>query len=89
MFCLTLTGCNLICTQPRRISATSVASRVAQERGEKIGTSVGYKIRLESVHSSSTKILFVTTGVLLRRLAEDPLLAGVRFFTFISSRTGN
>ena len=72
--------CSLICTQPRRISATSVASRVAQERGEKLGakgSSVGYKIRLESVASESTRILFVTTGVLLRRLAEDPLLAGV------------
>ena len=68
---------NLICTQPRRISATSVASRVAQERGEAIGKTVGYKIRLEAVTSSSTRILFVTTGVLLRRLAEDPLLAGV------------
>ena len=68
---------NLICTQPRRISATSVASRVAQERGEALGKSVGYKIRLEAVTSSSTRILFVTTGVLLRRLAEDPLLAGV------------
>ena len=68
---------NLICTQPRRISATSVASRVARERGEAIGKTVGYKIRLEAVTSSSTRILFVTTGVLLRRLAEDPLLAGV------------
>uniref|UniRef100_A0A7S0IGJ7 RNA helicase n=1 Tax=Micromonas pusilla TaxID=38833 RepID=A0A7S0IGJ7_MICPS len=72
--------CSLICTQPRRISAASVASRVAEERGEKLGAkgaSVGYKIRLESVASESTRILFVTTGVLLRRLAEDPLLAGV------------
>ena len=72
--------CSLICTQPRRISATSVASRVARERGEKLGakgTTVGYKIRLESVASECTRILFVTTGVLLRRLAEDPLLAGV------------
>ena len=68
---------NLICTQPRRISATSVAARVAQERGEALGKTVGYKIRLEAVASSSTRILFVTTGVLLRRLAEDPLLAGV------------
>ena len=68
---------NLICTQPRRISATSVATRVAAERGESVGKTVGYKIRLESVSSSSTRILFVTTGVLLRRLAEDPLLAGV------------
>ena len=54
-----------------------MASRVAQERGETIGKTVGYKIRLESVASSSTRILFVTTGVLLRRLSEDPLLAGV------------
>ena len=50
---------------------------MAQERGEAIGKTVGYKIRLESVASSSTRILFVTTGVLLRRLSEDPLLAGV------------
>jgi len=57
---------------------TSVSPwRVASERGEAIGKSVGYKIRLESVSSSSTRILFVTTGVLLRRLSEDPLLAGV------------
>jgi ATP-dependent RNA helicase DHX57 len=68
---------SLICTQPRRISATSVARRVAQERGEPIGKTVGYAIRMESIVSSSTRILFVTTGVLLRRLAEDPLLAGV------------
>ena len=67
---------NMICTQPRRISATSVASRVASERGEQIGKTVGYKIRLEGSMSSSTRILFCTTGVLLRRLTEDPLLSG-------------
>jgi len=68
---------NMICTQPRRISATSVATRVAQERGEQIGKTIGYKIRLEGSMSSSTRILFCTTGVLLRRLTEDPLLSGV------------
>jgi HrpA-like RNA helicase len=52
---------SIICTQPRRISATSVASRVAQERGEAIGTTIGYKIRLESKTSQSTRVLFVTT----------------------------
>lgn len=41
-------GCRILCTQPRRISAVSVAERVAAERGEKIGSSVGYTIRLES-----------------------------------------
>lgn len=40
---------NIICTQPRRISAISVAQRVAQERAEQLGNSVGYQIRLESV----------------------------------------
>lgn len=40
---------NIICTQPRRISAISVAQRVAQERAEHLGNSVGYQIRLESV----------------------------------------
>lgn len=40
---------NIICTQPRRISAVSVAQRVAQERSEHLGNSVGYQIRLESV----------------------------------------
>lgn len=39
--------CNVVCTQPRRISAISVAERVAEERAEKIGSSVGYHIRLE------------------------------------------
>lgn len=39
--------CKIICTQPRRISAISVAERVADERNEKLGESVGYQIRLE------------------------------------------
>lgn len=40
---------NIICTQPRRISAISVAERVAKERTERVGLTVGYQIRLESV----------------------------------------
>ena len=39
--------CKIVCTQPRRISAISVAQRVAEERGEKLGESTGYQIRLE------------------------------------------
>uniref|UniRef100_UPI00359015E6 putative ATP-dependent RNA helicase DHX57 isoform X2 n=1 Tax=Myxine glutinosa TaxID=7769 RepID=UPI00359015E6 len=69
--------CNIVCTQPRRISAISVAERVAQERAESLGVSVGYQIRLESVQSSSTRLMFCTTGVLLRRLASDPTLQGL------------
>ena len=70
-------SCYIICTQPRRISAVSVAERVADERGEKIGQSVGYQIRLESKKSASTRLLFCTTGILLRRLQGDSKLEGV------------
>ncbi|TKV93426.1 hypothetical protein SEVIR_9G225300v4 [Setaria viridis] len=69
--------CSIICTQPRRISAISVAARVAAERGEELGETVGYQIRLESKRSAQTRLLFCTTGVLLRRLAQEPDLVGV------------
>ncbi|XP_044284690.1 putative ATP-dependent RNA helicase DHX57 isoform X2 [Varanus komodoensis] len=65
---------NIICTQPRRISAVSVAERVAKERTERVGIMVGYQIRLES--SSATRLLYCTTGVLLRRLEGDMSLQG-------------
>ena len=59
---------NIICTQPRRISALGLADRVSAERCSTVGSEVGYAIRGEAKHSKSTKITFVTTGVLLRRL---------------------
>jgi ATP-dependent RNA helicase DHX57 len=65
-------ACNIICTQPRRISAMSVAERVASERTERVGATVGYSIRLEAKTSAATRMLFCTTGILLRRLSEDP-----------------
>ncbi|KAL8056715.1 hypothetical protein ABFX02_04G137100 [Erythranthe guttata] len=68
--------CSIICTQPRRISAISVAERVAAERGEKIGESVGYKVRLEGMRGRDTRLLFCTTGILLRRLLVDRELKG-------------
>ncbi|RDI87898.1 hypothetical protein Vi05172_g1866 [Venturia inaequalis] len=62
-------GVNIICTQPRRISALGLADRVADERCSKVGDEVGYIIRGESkFREGTTKITFVTTGVLLRRL---------------------
>lgn len=66
--------CNIICTQPRRISAVGLAHRVADERGENVGETVGYAIRLERSCGPSTQLLFCTTGVLLRRLMDDPTL---------------
>ncbi|XP_068159676.1 putative ATP-dependent RNA helicase DHX57 [Drosophila tropicalis] len=67
----------IICTQPRRLSAIGVAERVAAERLDRIGQLVGYQIRLENKISSSTRLSFCTTGILLRRLASDPLLGTV------------
>ncbi|KAL4588057.1 hypothetical protein LXL04_000935 [Taraxacum kok-saghyz] len=69
--------CSIICTQPRRISAMSVAERVAAERGENLGDSVGYKVRLEGIKGRDTRLLFCTTGILLRRLLLDRSLQGV------------
>jgi ATP-dependent RNA helicase DHX36 len=69
--------CSIICTQPRRLAAISVAERVAVERDEQCGATVGYSIRLESKMSKATRLLFCTTGVLLRRLQSDEALGGV------------
>ena len=65
-------GCRVICTQPRRISAVSVAERVAVERGEdRAGGTVGYTIRLDSVGGPHSSLLFCTNGVLLRMLTGN------------------
>ncbi|XP_074309023.1 DExH-box ATP-dependent RNA helicase DExH6 [Silene latifolia] len=63
-------ACKVVCTQPRRISATSVAERISQERGEDIGDSIGYKIRLETKGGRQTSVMFCTTGVLLKVLVS-------------------
>ncbi|CAD7937740.1 unnamed protein product [Amoebophrya sp. A25] len=62
--------CNIIVTQPRRVAAISVAERVAQERGEALGTSVGYMVRFDQVSPRpSGSMVYMTVGVLLKRLA--------------------
>ena len=62
----------IVVTQPRRIAAATVAQRVAEERGETVGSgTVGYKIRGTTKAGPSCRILFCTTGMLLRRLASE------------------
>lgn len=69
---------NIICTQPRRIAAVTVAERVAFERSEGIGETVGYQIRLNSRCSSETRLMYCTTGVLLRKLQSgNDFLTGI------------
>ncbi|KAG5533942.1 hypothetical protein RHGRI_027960 [Rhododendron griersonianum] len=68
-------SCKIVCTQPRRISATSgvyqlFAERISCERGENIGDSVGYKIRLETKGGRHSSVIFCTNGVLLRVLVS-------------------
>lgn len=68
--------CKIVCTQPRRISAISVAERVAEERAEKLGISSGYHIRLEkNVPRDHASITFCTTGVILRQMHSDPCIS--------------
>lgn len=66
---------SILVTQPRRISAISVAARVSAERLD--DGSVGYAIRGESKQSRRTKLLFCTTGVVLRRLSSGDALGDV------------
>ncbi len=67
----------VIVTEPRRIAAHLAARRVADEQGLRLGGEVGYQVRFEDVTSASTRVVYVTEGVLLRRLAQDPTLRGV------------
>ncbi|KAL2116601.1 hypothetical protein VTJ04DRAFT_8769 [Mycothermus thermophilus] len=62
-------------TQPRRVAATTVAVRVAEEYGCEVGKEVGYSIRFEDVTSESTRIKFLTDGLLIREALVDPLLS--------------
>lgn len=63
------------CTQPRRVAAVSVAQRVAQERGTRLGQDVGYTIRFEDNSQSLTNIKYMTDGMLQREAITDPLMS--------------
>lgn len=60
------------CTQPRRVAAMSVAKRVSEEFGCRLGQEVGYTIRFEDCTSPETKIKYMTEGMLLRECLLDP-----------------
>ncbi|XP_062095853.1 probable pre-mRNA-splicing factor ATP-dependent RNA helicase DEAH9 [Humulus lupulus] len=65
----------IACTQPRRLAVQAVSSRVAEEMGVKLGEEVGYTIRFEDFTKNGvTMIKFLTDGVLLREMMDDPLL---------------
>ncbi|MEW5312087.1 MAG: hypothetical protein WDW38_003742 [Sanguina aurantia] len=65
----------IACTQPRRVAASTVATRVAEEMGVPLGDLVGYCVRFDDVTTQGvTKIKYLTDGVLLREMLDDPLL---------------
>eukprot|EP01134_Creolimax_fragrantissima_P005064 CFRG5064T1 len=68
------TNGKIACTQPRRVAAMSVAKRVSEEVGCRLGTDVGYTIRFEDCSSPETKIKYMTDGMLLREILIDPHL---------------
>ncbi|KAF3914951.1 hypothetical protein ABW20_dc0109743 [Dactylellina cionopaga] len=72
----TKNGQKVGCTQPRRVAAMSVAARVADEMGVKIGKEVGYSIRFEDQTSDKTVLKYMTDGMLLREFLTEPDLGG-------------
>jgi ATP-dependent RNA helicase DHX57 len=69
----------IVVAQPRRLAATGVATRVAQERGETVGRSaIGYIVRGDTaMNDASTRLVFCTTGILLRQLQNDKALSNI------------
>ncbi|KAI9635247.1 P-loop containing nucleoside triphosphate hydrolase protein [Dioszegia hungarica] len=70
----TKNGQKIGCTQPRRVAAMSVAARVAEEMGCRLGQEVGYSIRFEDMTSDKTVLKYMTDGMLLREFLTDPSL---------------
>ncbi len=67
----------VVVTQPRRMAARAAARRLASLTGTRLGDEVGYAVRGDHKTSASTRVEFVTTGVLLRRLIRDPEATGI------------
>ncbi|WP_458372600.1 ATP-dependent helicase HrpB [Pseudomonas veronii] len=72
----------ILMLEPRRLAARAAAERLASELSEKVGETVGYRIRLESKVGPRTQIEVVTEGILARRLQDDPALDGVGVVIF-------
>lgn len=68
----------VVCTQPRRVAAMSVANRVAEEMDVRLGQEVGYSIRFEELTSAKTVLKYATDGMLLREAMFDPLFLRYR-----------
>jgi ATP-dependent helicase HrpB len=72
----------VVILQPRRLATRLLAARVASERNSRLGEEVGYQIRFENITSNRTRIRFVTEGILLRQLMQDPQLRSISAILF-------
>lgn len=72
----------ILMLEPRRIAARQIAERMAFMRGERVGETVGYRVRFENRVSEKTRIEVLTEGILTRMLVEDPTLEGVAMVIF-------
>lgn len=72
----------ILVLQPRRIAARMLANRVATERGSVIGQEIGFQTRFESMTSESTRVQFITEGILPRLLLSDKMLSSVSAVVF-------
>ena len=72
----------IVMLEPRRLAAKSIATRMASLIGEKVGKTIGYRIRFETKVSDQTKIEVVTEGILTRMLQSDNSLEDVGMIIF-------
>lgn len=75
-------GSKIIMLEPRRLAAKAAARRMASMLGEKVGQTLGYRVRMESRVSAQTQIEVVTEGVFARMIVDDPSLDGVAAVLF-------
>lgn len=77
-----LNGKKIVMLEPRRLAARNCASYIAKKRGEAVGGTVGYQVRLERKVSAATRLEIVTEGLLAQRLLSDPELSDVGLIIF-------
>ncbi len=77
-----LGGRRILMLEPRRVAARAAAGFMAAQRGERVGETVGYRIRFDNQVSAATRIEVVTEGILTRLVQDDPTLDGVGAIVF-------
>jgi len=72
----------IVMLEPRRLAARAAAKRMADLLGERVGQTVGYRVRLDSAVGPETRIEVVTAGIFIRQIQDDPSLAGTAAVIF-------